>query len=91
MSRFFIEYSVPMRGRIAQTIKKNSLLKILTFHSNRGFVRILVQKLERANGESSSRGSNTDKVNCSIRIAIVISPALITDALELKKLAKKPI
>ena len=80
-----------MSGKIAQIIRKNSLLKILTFHSNRGLARTLAQKLERAKGESSSRGSNTDKVNCSIRIAIVINPALIAVTLELKKLAKKPM
>jgi len=32
-----------------------------------------------------------DRVNCTIRMAIVINPALIADALELKKLVKKPI
>ena len=91
MSLFRIEYTVPIKGRITQRNKKNSLPKIVTFHSNRGFVRMLVQKLERANGDNSSRGSNADKVNCIIRIAIVMNPALIADALELIKLVKNPI
>ena len=91
MSRFFIEYTVPINGSSTQRSKKNTLPIISRFHSNNGFISTFVQNPDRAKGESISKGSKTDKVNCTIRIAIVMNPALRADNLELKKLVKKPI